>query len=130
MKKPKWMGPLYLALGILLAVGPKTIFSVCPVGEKPMKCHWSAMALLVLGGLLALAGILCICFGKTAGPALGLMAAGIALGALLVSSLLIGGCGNTAMACRTTTFPMVYLLAGIALVAGLAHGFIRPKVSP
>ena len=49
---------LLIVLGLLIAAAPYTFAAVCPVGEKVMKCHWSARIELFLGIEIAVLAII------------------------------------------------------------------------
>lgn len=129
MNKNKLFGLAYILLGVLVAIGPKTLFPVCPVEEKVMKCHWTGQAMLVVGGLLVLLGIVALCIAKSKDANLitSLMAAGCGIAVLAFPMGIIGGCGKDTMLCRTTAFPMLYLLGGIVIVAALVHIWVSVK---
>ena len=44
-----------IVLGLLLAIGPWTIFKTCSTAEKVMKCYYSCRAVLIIGILAAIA---------------------------------------------------------------------------
>lgn len=44
--KNKLMSIGTMIIGVLLAAGPQFLFKVCPVGDKPMKCFYTAKALI------------------------------------------------------------------------------------
>ena len=122
MKKHKIYGIAYLLLGLLIAIGPQTIFRPCSTEEKIMKCFWSCKALIILGGLLALAGLLSLLFAdKKAQLVCSIMAAACAIGSLAIPMWVIGGCTKETMACRMITFPAIYAIAGVALLLSAVH---------
>lgn len=109
---------LFVVLGFLIAVGPQTIFPVCPVGDIPMKCHWTARAELGAGALVAVTGILLLLFSNSkvrSGLSLSLVFSGIF--ALLIPTTLIGVCGGVHMDCNKLTLPALIILSGIVIVA-------------
>lgn len=107
-----------LIIGALLALGPQFLFLPCPTTEKFMKCFWSCKALIVVGAVLALVGLLQLIARETESRKL-LSVIGIALGiaAILIPTVIIGGCAKPEMACQVLTFPITHALsaAGIAL---------------
>ncbi len=56
--KNKLMSIGTIVAGVLLAAGPQFLFKVCPVGDKPMKCFYTAKALIAVGVILAVVGAL------------------------------------------------------------------------
>ena len=56
--KNKLMSIGTIVVGVLLAAGPQFLFKVCPVGDKPMKCFYTAKALIAVGVILAVVGAL------------------------------------------------------------------------
>jgi len=90
--KKRIIGIVFIALGLLLALGPQFLFKVCPVngdmpammgdkpammgdkpammgdkpammgGRQPMPCHWSAQAEIGVGAVIAALGIALIVF--------------------------------------------------------------------
>lgn len=116
-----------IALGLLVAVGPSTIFAVCDHGVQltngrmmPMKCHWTAQASIAFGALIALGGVLLLALqAQAARMACGVMTAAVAAAEMLVPSVLIGVCGGETMPCHMVTAPALYFLCGVTVVLGL-----------
>lgn len=119
---------LSLVAAILLAVGPWTLFPVCPVGEKVMRCHWAAMAIMPLAVILALVALLQI-FSKEAETfrKLALVGSVSALMPLGVTSFLIGGCMKAEMSCNAKAFPALNIISLIALAVQVWAIFYRPQ---
>ena len=106
----------FVVLGLLLAIAPYTFASVCPLGEKMMKCHWTARIELFIGLTTVVFGAVKFFFadrGFQFGTNLALLLNG--LGAILVPSVLIGVCGKVHMHCHSVTRPVLIVL-GIVLV--------------
>jgi hypothetical protein len=118
MKNRIVSGGAALAAGLLIALGPKFLFKVCPVmGDMVMKCHWSAQAEIGVGGLIAALGLALIVFAgpKTRlGLTIGIFLAGVL--ALLIPHALIGGCPGHSMACRKITFPAITVISILLLI--------------
>ncbi|GCD10886.1 DUF4418 family protein [Clostridium tagluense] len=93
MKKRVIYGIYFIIIGVLLAIGPHTLFAVCHKGETVMKCWWSAQAEISIGIMLIVAGIATLSF-KSQEIQLGICIMTSALGvmAILIPSVLIGGC--------------------------------------
>lgn len=117
MKKPWTNAVFYLIAGVFLAVGPHTLFRVCDTSEKIMKCWWATVAVNVLGGLIAIGGVITLLTGAVSAVNLYSTAAGVA--AILIPSVLIGGCSKETMACRALTFPAVYFISAAVILFGI-----------
>lgn len=114
----------YLFTAILLIVGPHTIFKVCEVGKKPMRCYWSTKAEIGIAIILIITVILYF-FTKTVRERLLLTIVAITNGivALLIPSVLIGGCGMKTMACQATTFPAIYVISALLIIFSVINIF-------
>ncbi len=106
-----------IVLGLLLSAGPQFLFQPCPTTEKFMKCFWSCKALIVVGAVLALVGLLQM-IAKEANTRKSLSVIGLALAvsAILIPTVIIGGCVKPEMACKMLTFPVTYTLSAAAIV--------------
>lgn len=124
MKNKILISAVYAAAAVLLAVGPYTLFKVCAVMEKPMKCWWSVRAEIGIALLLAVHALLYL-FTKSNREKLfvTLGAAAVGVIAILIPSVLIGGCKMATMACQSVTFPSVYVIAGIVIAVSVVNGF-------
>ena len=82
-----------------------------------MKCFWSCKALIVVGAVLALIGLLQL-LSKEAKSRKVLSIVGLALAvcAILIPTVIIGGCAKPEMACKMLTFPVTHSLSAIAIV--------------
>ena len=107
----------YLAAAILFIVGPKTIFKVCEVGEKPMLCHWSTRAEIGIAIILIVVAILYF-LAKTVREKIFVISISIVviIVSVLIPSILIGGCNMKTMACQSITFPAFYLISSILII--------------
>ena len=113
---------IFVLLGALVAAGPYSFAHVCEVGEKIMKCHWTARVELFLGLSIALLGLLKL-LSSDAKYQLGLNFGLLinALGVLLTPTVLIGVCGMKKMHCHAVTKPTLIVFAILILVAVLAQ---------
>ena len=104
-------------IGLLLIVGPHTIFKVCSTDKMVMRCYYSTMAVAGTGALLIVIGILTI-WAKTYGEQIRLSLLSIitAVASILFPAVLIGGCGDAMMACRSVTFPSIYILNALVIL--------------
>ena len=137
----RWIsGILFIVLGLLIAIGPQLFFQpcdgtlqICVNGEPsdkfvPMKCHWSAMAEVGVGGAIALLGVLLLCF-RRAQIRFGISLAQVPLGiaAILLPTQLIGVCSNPQMKCNELMFPMLIVLGSLVIALSLANAFLLFK---
>ena len=115
--KNKIMSIGTIVLGLLLSAGPQFLFKPCPTTEKFMKCFWSCKALIVVGAILALIGLLQL-ISKEAKSRKVLAVVGVALtvSAILIPTVIIGGCVKPDMACKILTFPVTHTLSAAAIV--------------
>jgi hypothetical protein len=123
-------GVIITALGLLIALGPQFLFKVCEVmGEKVMKCHWSAQAEIGAGAVIAGLGVALTVFASPKirfGLVIGAFLTGIL--ALLIPHALIGGCGMPTMACRKVAFPGITVASILLLAAaGLYLVYLAKK---
>lgn len=117
MKNKRINAAVYLAAGILLMVGPYTLFRVCDTGDKIMKCFWATRAVNAVGGLIAFGGVLSLALkGREALAAVNLFAAAAGVTAILIPYVLIGGCAKETMACNALTFPAVCLICAAVIL--------------
>ena len=120
MKKNVVFALIIFALGVLVALAPYSFAKVCEVGEKVMKCHWTARIEFFLG--IAIAALALLKFvSSNAKFQLGLNA-GIAvnaLGVILAPTVLIGVCAMSKMHCHSVTRP-VWLVFGILLLVAVS----------
>jgi hypothetical protein len=111
-----------MVCGFFIAAGPQFLFKLCPQTHDGvwMKCHWTGLAEIGVGSLIALIGATLLFFASPK-VRLGLSVAGCLAGvlALLYPTILIGGCGNETMACRVVTFPAIIVFS-ILVIAGMA----------
>jgi hypothetical protein len=83
----------------------------------PMKCHWTAIAEIVIAGsLLAVAGMMLVSKAKEAKRYLNIMT--IVLGAFsaLIATTLIGVCASSDMLCNSVMLPTM-ILSGLLVMA-------------
>ena len=106
-----------ILVGLLLSAGPQILFLPCPTTEKFMKCFWSCKALIVVGAVIALIGLLQL-ISKEAKSRKVLSVVGLALciSAILIPTVIIGGCVKPDMACMMLTFPVTHTLSAIGIV--------------
>ena len=120
MKNKYIIGAAMLLIGLLIAFGPQSIFSVCEFNpEKAMKCHWMAKAEMGVGLIIAAEGALSMLFeDKAKRFGLYLSALLIAIVVMALPHVLIGVCKNAHMPCAAMTRPALTVLGIGALGAG------------
>jgi hypothetical protein len=124
------VGIILVAVGVLTAVGPWTLFPVCEAGDPPlyvitaanktlpMPCGYTARAELGVGSLIAIGGIgLMLTKSPSSRRALGFMGLGLGAFAILLPTSLIGVCANASHNCVLETRPALLILGGVAAVA-------------
>jgi glucose uptake protein GlcU len=129
MKKRLVFGIPPLVIGLLIAIGPQTLFPVCEVmGEMVMHCHWTAQAELGIGLVIALLGLAGIIFSSKdlrLGLSISLFLNGLL--ALLVPSVLIGVCPGAHMPCHILTLPALSVLSALLVVISVINGIVLFK---
>ena len=122
MKNRTIFGGLTAILGVLIALIPAFIFPVCEVGEKVMKCHWSAQAELGVGTIIFILGIFIIAF-KSKQFNLGISFASVLNGifALLIPNIIIGMCMKEDMQCRSLTAPALSVASTLVIVINIIN---------
>ncbi|HLN61195.1 MAG TPA: DUF4418 family protein [Symbiobacteriaceae bacterium] len=126
-----WRGLTVFALGVATVL--VTIFfldSCADAGhfvktangmDMHMGCTWTQRAVIGLGGLTAVFGLIMMAMKEAAR---GLSLAAFATGALVIATplWLIPTCKNAMMTCNLSLKPGALVLGGLILVAGLAGG--------
>lgn len=123
-------------LAVLQILVPSVIFPVCQKeieklsgGTVPMKCHWFAVATIILGALLLVQAILKL-FLKSRETRLYNGAVTLATGIatlICTSNCVIGVCTNAKMACRMGTLPAVCILGGATAFLGTLEILLNLK---
>ncbi len=117
------IGLIDLIAGLLVGIGPHTIFSVCEAMEGSyMKCHWTAQAESAIGIGIAILGVLLL-FITDKKISIGVQLAVIVnfVEGLIIANYLIGVCGKSHMVCRSLTLPAINVISGVAIVAGIVY---------
>ncbi|WP_036729507.1 DUF4418 family protein [Peptoniphilus mikwangii] len=132
MKKKQVFGFLFIVLGVLLALTPTFLATVCPPKEDGhfMKCHWMGNAVIALGIAIVICAVIFL-FVKDERISLGMIHSNIILGvlALLMPLKIIGCCQMPTMHCNTHTKPMVCLLSGIYILLNIIYLFKKDKAN-
>lgn len=122
MKNKVTNAVVYLASGILLMVGPYILFPVCGTAEKIMKCFWATRAVNTVGGMIAFFGIVLLLLkAKDSFIAVNLCSIAAGIAAILLPSVLIGGCAKDTMPCQALTFPAVYLISAVVVLFSIGN---------
>lgn len=128
MKKNLVFAISIAVLGLLVAVAPYSFAKVCEVGEKIMKCHWTARIELFLGiSSVVLAVLKVISADAKYQIALNSALALNALGVILVPTVLIGVCGKATMHCHSVTRPTEIVFGILIFVISAAQTVILWK---
>lgn len=132
MRKNYIFGALFAIAGLLIAIGPKTIFAVCASdGEMIMKCFYVAQTEIAIGTAIAILGIVLIFLKNSAAQ----ITASIALAlngitAFLIPNVLIGVCKSEHMHCNAVTRPALNILGALVIVlAAIGFFLFREKDS-
>ncbi|OPY30992.1 MAG: hypothetical protein A4E32_01974 [Methanomassiliicoccales archaeon PtaU1.Bin124] len=107
-------------IGILIALGPWTIFPVCDSGASTMICHYTAEAEIIIGSLVVLAAVPLV-FLKRAESiiVIGLMEAALGVWTILVPTALLGLCKPSFMECQTIGGPALTLWGIITILLSI-----------
>ncbi len=94
----------------------------------PMKCHWTAQAMIALGTLLAGVGVL-LAFSKRRESQrhLGLLAGLSGVVVVLVPTVIIGVCANNAMLCNSLMQPILILSGVITAALGMGVAVVSQR---
>lgn len=134
MKKTKLAAAILLVLGVLVILTPTTLFPACHGlieradggAGMPMRCHWTGLAEIGVGILIACAGLLNL-LKKTGGPGVFAMGAACGVVGFLLPTKLIGICMMPTMACRSGMAPALYVLMALVLLVSLAGAWFSAR---
>ncbi|MDR1640570.1 MAG: DUF4418 family protein [Clostridiales bacterium] len=123
MKNRLIAGPLAAISGLLVAIGPQTMFKICdPSHHSVSNCFWTGQALIGVGSVLATLGVIYIFIASQQTRAgLSLAIASDAVLAFLIANVLIGMDSNPMMACRTTTLPILNIISVLTFVFAIGN---------
>lgn len=106
-----------ILVGALLAFGPQLLFRPCPTTEKVMKCFYSCRALIAIGLIVMLTGVLELLAKETESLRfLAVIGTAACILSIMVPTVLIGACMKPEMACKMVTFPVTHALSVVGLV--------------
>jgi len=122
MKRNIISGGAAVLFGLLLILGPQFIFKVCGQhGSGFPVCHWSGLAELCVGILIAALGICIILIsdfkvqlGLTAGVFLAAVVAG-----LIPYEIFFGVCDNDTMTCRIAALPALTVISALLFIGAV-----------
>jgi hypothetical protein len=126
MKNRIITGVAAIVAGLLIALGPQYMFRLCPQTADGhwMTCHYTGNAEIGVGLLIAVLGAALLLFSSPRtrlGLSLALALTGVL--ALLLPTVLIGGCMMETMACRRVTFPALTVLSSLVLAGFALNSF-------
>ncbi|MBQ7901798.1 MAG: DUF4418 family protein [Clostridia bacterium] len=124
MRKKSFIGVVIVVLGLLIAIGPFSLFHVCRPDdpEMYMRCYWTARSELGIGLVIGILGLLTAILpsGKTAiGLNFGALLNGIV--AFLIPNFLIGVCEGEHMHCHAVSLPALSILSVILVVVAIIN---------
>ena len=128
MKKRYVFALLIVLLGIALFFTPFHLAHVCsPKSDGSfMKCHWMGEAVRMLGGLIAVLGVVFALSEKMA-KGIAISVASIGVCEMLLQFFVIGTCKNLNMSCNTYTKPTVILLSVALMILSFLYVFMTRK---
>jgi hypothetical protein len=128
MKNKFIFGIAVIIIGLLIALGPQTLFPVCEAEEMIMKCFWTARAELGAGLVIALLGLATLLFPSIQTRRGFFIAIGLnALLALFIPSILIGVCAGKHMRCHALTLPALLVLSAVLLALAIVNSLLLEK---
>lgn len=135
MKNRLLSGIAVAVFGLLTMLVPVCIFPACSKmietaagGTVPMRCFWSGQAEIGIGVLILCGGLLLVLFrSPLIRIGISVMTALAGVLALLVPTVLIGGCEMDTMACRMTTFPALIILGVLTAAVCFANAVYLSK---
>ena len=121
--KKRIIAIIAIVLGLLAAIGPRTIFPVCN-GAMKMRCYNTAQAELVVGLLAVVLGTgLAFLTNKKLSVILSVIEGILGLFIVLIPTVIIGVCGSPMMHCVSVTNPALIVTGILEIVTGVALTF-------
>ena len=119
----------YLVLGLLIAIGPQTIFKVCKSGgDMVMPCFYTARAEIVVGAVIAVLGIaLYFLRSGLAKVITGILILISSIAAFLIPTVIIGVCDSPHMHCNAVTRPALIVLSSLTFIIAAVNTVINVK---
>ena len=105
------LATLQVIISICIISGPYTLFRVCAIMDKVMKCRYSCRMESLFGIIILLCGVfIFISKTKEARNISRIVALICNIFGILTIKYLIGGCDSMQMNCQQITFPCLLLL--------------------
>lgn len=128
-------GAFITALGVLAAITPRFLFPTCEHaghGMMEMACHWVDTTMLILGGTIALIGIITLLARSTAIISLLALGLGAAAVGMVAPLYIVGVCRNVDMPCNQGAVPMLTVTGIVAFLtaASLAYSARKSRSQP
>ena len=129
MRKNYIFGALFVIAGLLIAIGPKTVFAVCNSdGEMTMKCFYVAQTELAIGIAIAVLGVVLAVLKDNVAQ----ITASIALAlngiiTILIPDVLIGVCKSAHMHCNAVTRPALNILGAVVIILAILGAVLFSK---
>ena len=118
--KNKILAAITAVLGLLAAIGPRTLFPVCSAAEMKMKCYYAANAEVAVGIIAAIVGIAIILIDKNKiRISLSAVQAILGLVIILIPTAIIGVCGSPMMHCVSTTKPALIVIGALDITVSV-----------
>ena len=119
----------FIIAGLLIAFGPRSIFSVCPAdGDMKMRCFYTAQAELAIGLLITVLGIIFLIQKRSESKAsTAISIAFSSVVAFLIPNGLIGVCGAAHMHCKAATQPALTLISILTFIISAVTVFALAK---
>ena len=120
MKKNMIPAIVITIISVLIIIGSQTFLAPCIHEDGSYgSCHWAGQAILGLGCVLTVLGILALCVKRTrSGIFLGILPVSIV--GILTPGTLIALCRMSTMHCRAVMLPSMLILLAVAGLASLA----------
>jgi hypothetical protein len=122
MKNRISIGVVYVIAGLLIAIGPHTVFKVCEPSKMIMKCYWAANAETGTGIILVIVGILYLLLEQgQAKLAISVLSLVTGVIAILITTVLIGGCEDLTSPCRSYSFPIINTVSALSILVSAGN---------
>jgi hypothetical protein len=116
--KKRIIGIFTIILGLLIAIGPNTIFHVCiSDGDMLMSCNYTAIAESITGAFIALLGLIYTSVSQVkVRLSLSILTAIASIFVFLFPTFIIGVCGGKHMHCHAVALPALVILSIILFI--------------
>lgn len=122
------LGILIIIIGLLILFTPFGFAHVCSAKSDGsfMKCHWTGIAVQMMGTLIVFFGII-FCLFKKLRAGIAAASIGAAVCVLSLTEFVIGMCKNHTMPCNVYTKPVLILFTGLLIIVNAVYLFINRK---